>query len=91
MKKSGAKSVGCGVATSKAIETTFDDRICAAEGCPPRWEHITLRCRRHPELRWSTKNISHIGARSIFYDWRPDAPPECPCPISQLEHVHSAA
>jgi hypothetical protein len=32
----------------------------------PYGEHIPLTCVNHPHLRWTTKNISHIGARSIF-------------------------
>jgi len=47
-------------------------------------KHILLRCKNHPELRWSTKNIAPIGARSIFFqgDGR-----ECDCPGSDLEVV----
>lgn len=41
--------------------------------------HIALTCRNHPDLRWSTKNIWHIGARSIFATGE-----ECPCPGSDL-------
>lgn len=51
-------------------------------------QHIQLRCKCHPNLRWSTKNISHIGARSLFYalgDY--NAPEECDCKIDQLEPV----
>jgi hypothetical protein len=40
-----------------------DDRIC--KNCERG--HIGLTCKNHPNLTWSTKNISHIGARSIFF------------------------
>lgn len=43
----------------------MDDRIIETI---PYGQHITLTCRKHPDLRWSTKNISHIGARSLFFD-----------------------
>jgi hypothetical protein len=33
----------------------------------PWGEHIMLTCKNHPNLRWHTKNISYIGARSIFF------------------------
>ena len=29
--------------------------------------HVTLTCKNHPHLRWYTKNVDHIGARSIFF------------------------
>lgn len=33
--------------------------------------HITLTCRNHLDLAWSTKNLGWIGARSIFFfGWR---------------------
>ena len=53
--------------------------------------HIALRCRHHPDLRWSTKNIGSIGARSIFYcgairDGKcNNAVPECTCSGDDLE------
>ena len=34
----------------------------------PYGEHIPLTCRNHRHLRWPTKNISFIGARTIFFD-----------------------
>lgn len=50
--------------------------------------HIALRCKNHPDLRWSTKNIAPIGCRTIFYNLHGDAmPPECDCPLSALEPV----
>lgn len=30
-------------------------------------DHVSLTCRNHPDLRWMTKNIDYIGARSIFF------------------------
>ena len=29
--------------------------------------HIPLRCKNHKNLRWATKNIDNIGARTIFF------------------------
>lgn len=53
----------------------------------PYGVQIELRCKCHPEKRWSTKNISHIGARTIFYNlnWVPEMDEECNCPASLLE------
>ena len=55
----------------------------------PDTGHIPLRCKNHPEKRWSTKNISHIGARSIFYNLfhDPDMGDECTCSMRDLEVV----
>jgi hypothetical protein len=52
----------------------------------PYGVHISLRCKNHPDLRWSTKNISYIGARSVFYQEGLSGP-ECPCLMSDLEVV----
>lgn len=46
-------------------------------------EKIDLTCRNHPDLRWSTKNILYIGARTIFFDHEMTEP-ECDCPLSDL-------
>lgn len=48
--------------------------------------HITLYCKNHPSKRWSTKNISHIGARTIFYNLYndPSMGPECDCTLADL-------
>jgi hypothetical protein len=54
-----------------------DDRITKKA---PRGQHIALTCKNHPDLRWSTKNIDFIGARSIF----PNGTTECSCPASDL-------
>jgi hypothetical protein len=48
----------------------------------PYGAHIDLTCKNHPGLRWSTKNIRFIGARSIFFDSRSES--ECECPASDL-------
>lgn len=54
----------------------------------PYGRHIALRCKNHPHLRWSTKNIDFIGARSVFYDLRGEmTEQECVCPIQDLEPV----
>ncbi len=55
----------------------------------PYGRHIALRCKNHPHLRWSTKNIDYIGARTIFYSLMQGDPkePECSCPASDLEPV----
>lgn len=48
----------------------------------PYGQHIALTCKNHRDLRWSTKNIGWIGARSIFYF--SETKPECSCPSSDL-------
>lgn len=65
---------------------TYDPRITKKA---PYGRHIGLRCRNHPELTWSTKNISPIGCRTLFYNLGgyPDAPPECACPMRDLEVI----
>lgn len=64
----------------------MDDRISkkAAYG-----QHIGLRCKNHPDKRWSTKNISPIGCRTIYYNLHGDLNMgiECDCPLSALEPV----
>ena len=61
---------------------TTDGRITDAA---PYGQHITLTCKNHPDLRWSTKNIDRIGARTIFFDLdRVCSEPECACPASDL-------
>lgn len=52
---------------------------------------VTLTCRNHPALRWRTKNIGWIGARSIFFDGNPFDGSECDCPASDLLLVPAAA
>ena len=72
------------------------DRICPqwchlniCEKCP-YGQHILLTCSNHPNKKWNTKNISHIGARSIFYKgtFDPSMGQECDCDIELLKHVH---
>lgn len=54
----------------------------------PYGQRIALRCKHHPHLRWDTKNIAPIGARTIFYDLlRESDEPECSCPRADLEPV----
>jgi len=62
----------------------FDDRITQKA---PRSKHITLRCKNHPDKRWSTKNIDYIGARSIFYNLYnvEGMGAECDCDATLLE------
>lgn len=61
-----------------------EHRIC--DKC--EWgKHISLTCKNHPNLKWSTKNIDDIGCRSIFY-FSPELGPECSCPASDLVHIH---
>ena len=63
----------------------YDDRITKKA---PYGQHIGLCCRNHPNLRWSTKNIAPIGARSIFFDlYDVCKEPECSCSINMLEPV----
>lgn len=63
-----------------------DDRITKKA---PYSRHIALTCKNHPDKRWSTKNIDHIGARTIFYNLsgEPDMGEECSCPASDLRVV----
>ncbi len=44
-----------------------DDRI---DKTTPRGQMLTLTCKNHTDLRWWTKNIDCIGARSIFFQGR---------------------
>lgn len=68
-----------------------DGRIIDAR---PYGAHIPLRCKNHPHLRWSAKNIAPLGCRSIFFDlWMEAAQrgeQECSCPLSDLEPVPPA-
>lgn len=43
----------------------FDDRI--TRKVPGAGTHVILTCRNHQHLRWTTKNISPIGCRNIFF------------------------
>lgn len=55
----------------------MDSRITAKE---KYGVHISVVCSKHPENKYSTKNISHIGARNIFHCGGDD----CICPASDL-------
>jgi hypothetical protein len=57
-------------------------RDCTIDPSQPYGQHIVLTCKNHPELRWNTKNIECIGARSIFF--RTHSAEECNCPIRDL-------
>lgn len=71
---------------AREIMVTSDDRITTLA---ERHEHIALTCRNHPDKRWSTKNIGHIGARSIFYNLMSveGMGPECNCSANDLVPV----
>lgn len=62
--------------------TIYDDRISKAYG----YHSVTLTCVNHSDMRWSTKNIGYIGARTIYYELGNDSitEPECPCSINDL-------
>lgn len=81
---SAADADACPACT--AVRDAERERVQQNETIDPAqpWgQHIALTCRNHPELRWHTKNISHIGARSIFFAGR-DMSTECACPGSDL-------
>ena len=63
------------------------DREGRIVDCCGYGHHIALTCKNHPNLRWSTKNIDCIGARSIFYVT--EDTPECNCSARDLYHVHN--
>ncbi len=54
----------------------------------PYGRHIGLTCVNHPDLKWSTKNIDYIGARTIFFnlDYIPGIV-ECDCPAKNLRVI----
>ena len=72
--------------------TPPDDRICKEHD---RDSFLALACKDHPELRWGTKNIGFIGARSFFfnifngghYSQIKEGVIECPCSANLLFHV----
>ena len=45
--------------------------------------HIGLYCEEHPHMKYHTKNISPIGARSIFSNQSEG----CGCPASKLKVI----
>jgi hypothetical protein len=75
------------------LPTTLDEAFAYAQknGRIVPWSnsgHIALYCVNHPHLRWSTKNISYIGARSVFFDlFNKAQEPECACNLSCLRPV----
>ena len=64
------------------MSNRIDDRY-------PVGQQIQLRCRYHPEKRWSTKNIPPIGSRTIHYNLHgePNMGEECECSVDALEIV----
>lgn len=60
-----------------------DDRITVHAA---RGDHIALTCVNHPNMRWSTKNLGYIGARTIFYNLHGDSGmgDECSCAFKCL-------
>lgn len=68
----------------------YDDRITPTA---PRGQHIDLSCRNHPTLRWRTKNLEYIGARTIFFNLErtPGMEPECSCSVRDLYPVEQPA
>lgn len=54
-------------------------------------QHIPLTCRKHPKLRWNTKNIAPIGCRTLFFTGevkedgtRDTWARECECSVLEL-------
>lgn len=64
----------------KARQDAEDElqRLHTIDPSRPYGQHILLTCKHHPDLRWSTKNIDGIGARSIFFQHQ-DGQTECSC------------
>lgn len=52
-------------------------------------QQIALTCVNHPDKRWSTKNISPIGCRRIFWNLFNEGGmgQECDCELSDLRPV----
>jgi hypothetical protein len=67
---------------AKQTQAEYMQQHCTIDPDQPYGHHIALTCRNHPSLRWSTKNIDFIGARSLFF--LTPATLECPCPASDL-------
>ena len=63
-------------ARTAAAQAVLDGRIIASA---EYGEHIDITCVVHPTLRWNTKNIEHIGARTLFAQGE-----ECECPMDYL-------
>lgn len=64
----------------------MDDRI---DKTIDRTDSVTLTCRNHRHLRWWTKNIGHIGARSIHFRGDASRPGYHPAPFwgDYLRHL----
>lgn len=62
--------------------STYDDRIVQYID---RTTAAVLKCEAHPHLRWDTKNIGYIGARTIrYYPDENHYEPECKCRMDLL-------
>lgn len=63
----------------------MDDRICKGH---KRYERISLTCPKHPGLEWGTRNIDHIGARTVYFVLYlvGHDKTECSCDVHSLEH-----
>jgi hypothetical protein len=77
------RGAGQDMTTEDRGHEAYDDRI---DKTVDRTVKVALQCLNHPDLRWHTKNISHIGARTIFYDHAQGK--ECPCSIADLVLVN---
>lgn len=71
------------------IEPLKDDAEGRIVAHAPYGQHITLTCKHHPEKTWSTKNISPIGCRNIFYNLNNEAGmgAECSCLAKELRPI----
>ena len=73
---------GCQAAERARRE--FTQRHHTIDPEQPYGRHISLTCRNHRELRWMTKNIDYIGARSIFFPAAMSGAEECTCPVGDM-------
>lgn len=80
-----AEAAACSDCTAlRAADRARIQRNNTIDPDQPYGQHITLTCRNHPELTWHTKNIDHIGARSIFFNGWDKGLTECPCSARYL-------
>lgn len=80
MRWETAECIDCAKANQENAERI--QRTETIDPSQPYGQHIALTCKNHPDLRWSTKNIGFLGARSIFYF--SEDKPECACDFSTL-------
>jgi hypothetical protein len=73
----------------QTVEEAYEyaQKNCRIVPWAPYGQHIQLRCKNHPQLSWSTKNIRFIGARSVFFGLNGIKEAECSCSINRLEPV----